>query len=275
VTTPLAPELQAGLGAAARAGNVVLEHYRRFTAIPDARADISTQADRDSQEIILKLLHGRFPADSLCAEERTPSLALAPAGAPRTWIIDPIDGTRGFAKKNGEFSVMIALLAEGRIQIGVVFEPVAARLTYAVRGGGCWRKDQEDGMPQPCRVRAVQTLSQAVLTQSHTHSPGRQTRLASALAPARIQETYSAGLKLALVARGEAELYLNTYENFHDGDIAAGHLLVEEAGGQVTGLHGEPIRYGEASGQRSGLLASNGSLHRQALEVIRAADPAQ
>ena len=62
MTTPLAPELQAALDAAARAGDVVLAHYRRFSAIPDARADISTQADRDSQETILKLLHGRFPA---------------------------------------------------------------------------------------------------------------------------------------------------------------------------------------------------------------------
>jgi 3'(2'), 5'-bisphosphate nucleotidase len=272
MTTPLAPEMQAALDAAARAGEVVLAHYHTFSAIPDARSDISTQADRDSQETILKLLHGRFPADSLCAEERTPSLALAPAGAPRTWIVDPIDGTRGFAKKNGEFSVMIALLAEERIQLGVVLEPATARLTYALRGGGCWRKDQADATPRPCRVRAVIALSEAVLAQSHTHSPGRQTRLASAIAPAHIRETYSAGVKLALVARGEADLYLNTYEKFHDWDIGAGHILVEEAGGQVTGLHGEPIQYSEGSGQRSGLLASNGRLHARTLEVIRAAE---
>jgi 3'(2'), 5'-bisphosphate nucleotidase len=112
-------------------------------------------------------------------------------------------------------------------------------------------------------------LAEAVLTQSHSRKPGRQLSLVQALNPEKVIETYSAGIKLAQVARGEADLYLNTYLHFHDWDICAGQILVEEAGGIVTGLAGEPILYGvNQAGQRSGLLASNGRLHQTALESI-------
>jgi len=265
----LEPELIVALEAARRAGAVVMEHYQAFTAIPDARADITTQADRDSQEIILRCLHDAFPDDGLIAEERTPALALAPSRSARRWIVDPIDGTRGFARKNGEFSVMIALMEADCILLGVVLEPVTDRVTFATRGHGCWWHDGATGAPTRCRVRAVDRLSEAVLTQSHSRSPSRQATLAAALAPARKIETYSAGLKLALVARGEADVYLNTYDTINDWDICAGQILVEEAGGRVTDWSGEPIRYGAAAGVRKGLLASNGALHDPALKVMR------
>src|SRR2546423_7512904 len=105
---PYERELQAALEAARRAGARILEHYEPFEKAPDARADISTIADREAQEIILKHLHETFPADALCAEEKTPSLEGVVTTGPRQWVVDPIDGTRGFARKNGEFSVMIA-----------------------------------------------------------------------------------------------------------------------------------------------------------------------
>ena len=86
----------------------------------------------------------------------------------------------------------------------------------------------------------------------------------------RVIETYSAGIKLAQVARGEADIYLNTYDAAHDWDICAGHLLVTEAGGKVTTLKGEELHYGRAgAGQRGGLLASNGRLHDAALAVLK------
>jgi 3'-phosphoadenosine 5'-phosphosulfate (PAPS) 3'-phosphatase len=86
-------------------------------------------------------------------------------------------------------------------------------------------------------------------------------------------ETYSAGIKLALVAGGEADIYVNDYREFHDWDIAAGQILVEEASGRVTGLAGEALRYGlEGAWQRQGLLASNGVLHEAALCSLAAGD---
>jgi 3'(2'), 5'-bisphosphate nucleotidase len=92
-----------------------------------------------------------------------------------------------------------------------------------------------------------------------------------ALEPAKVLETYSAGIKLALVARGEADLYLNSYDAFHDWDICAGHILVTEARGVVTGTHGEELHYGlPGAWQRQGLLASNGLVHEQAMRKLKA-----
>jgi 3'(2'), 5'-bisphosphate nucleotidase len=263
-------ELEAALRAADLAGRAVLEQYTRFQVIPDAPANITTDVDRQAQEILLEHLHRAFPADALCAEEATPTLEGAARTGSRLWIIDPIDGTRGFARKNGEFSIMVGFVENGRIGLGVVLEPAKARLTYASRGAGCWRRDGA-GAPARCRVSTVANLNESTLTQSHSKNPSVPSRPVKALGPARVVETYSAGIKLALVARGEADLYLNTYEAFHDWDICAGHIMVEEAGGTVTGLGGEELRYGlPGAWQRHGLLATNGRIHAAAVAALKA-----
>jgi 3'(2'), 5'-bisphosphate nucleotidase len=257
-------ELDAALAAVRLAGALIRQAYSAFTAIPDARADITTDADRAAQEATLGELHRRFPTDALCAEEQTPTLAAASHEGPRLWVVDPIDGTRGFAQKNGEFSVMVGFVDRGRVAVGVVYEPAHSRLTRAVREGGCWREDGPAPAVQ-CRVSSTADLAAATLTQSRS-KPGVISRQVQALHPAKVIETHSAGIKLALVARGEADLYVNHYPEFHDWDICAGHILVEEAGGKVTGLLGEAIGYGSPGAwQRSRLLASNGVLHAAAL----------
>jgi 3'(2'), 5'-bisphosphate nucleotidase len=262
-------ELEEALAAAEQAGDHLLEEYQKFQAIPNAPATITTDADRQSQEIILQHLRKAFPADSLCAEEETATLQVACATGPRLWIVDPIDGTRGFARKNGEFSVMVAFVDQGELATGVVLEPARGRLTYAVRHGGCWRCDGKGATPSRCQVRAVRELDRATLTQSHSKVPGFRSPWVEALDPAAVVESYSAGIKLALVARREADLYLNTYDAFHDWDVAAGHILVSEAGGKVTGLKGQELRYGlPGAWQKNGLLATNGLLHEAALKRL-------
>src|SRR5260370_33624284 len=101
-------------------------------------------------------------------------------------------------------------------------------------------------------------MSDATLTTSRSKNFSVQTRPDRVLRPTRVTETYSAGIKLALVARGEADVYVNTYAAFHDWDICAGQILVEEAGGKVTGLAGEPLRYGQPGAwQRDGPLGAH------------------
>ena len=264
---PHEQELQAALDAARLAGRRISEIYATFTAIPDAQVNITTQADYDSQELILQALSTRFPADGFVAEEKTPTLATLARDGSRRWVIDPIDGTRGFAQKSDEFSVMIGLVEGADVVVGVVLEPAKARITYATRGGGCWRLDGQ-GTPLPCTVTRNADLNAIVLTQSHS-KPGVITRQVQALSPRTIRETHSAGVKLALVARGEVDLYVNHYPNFHDWDICAGHVLVEEAAGRVTTMRGQPIRYGSSNAdQRLGLMASNGVLHEGVLEKL-------
>jgi 3'(2'), 5'-bisphosphate nucleotidase len=264
-------ELASALEAAARAGTYLMEAYARFEVIPDAPADITTDADRQAQDIIMRYLRSAHPEDAVCAEEATAISAGIEATGARLWIVDPIDGTRGFARKNGEFSVMIAFAERGQLGAGVVFQPAAARLTYASVGAGCWRRDGGAEAVR-CRVTDVAELTQSTLTQSRSRTPGKKSRWVESLQPARVVESYSAGIKLALVARGEADVYLNTYDAFHDWDIAAGHVLVSEAGGRVSGTGGEELAYGlPGAWQKHGLLATNARLHDAALERIRAA----
>jgi 3'(2'), 5'-bisphosphate nucleotidase len=128
-------------------------------------------------------------------------------------------------------------------------------------------------MPVACFVTKTESLTDAVLVQSHARK-GETPWPVTALKPRKVVETYSAGVKLAMVARGEADLYVNTYANFSDWDICAGDLLVTEAGGTVTEIAGTPIHYGTSgNAQRGGLLATNGRLHAAAVAGLRGFQP--
>jgi 3'(2'), 5'-bisphosphate nucleotidase len=261
-------ELTAAREAASRASEYLRTEYEKFVAIPDAPVTISTHADKASQELILGFLHERFPADALCAEESTPAFDAVPKTGRRAWVVDPIDGTRGFAKKVGQFSVMIGLLVDGEPVVGVVAEPVQHRFTFATIGGGCWTHTN-DAEPTRCRVSA-RGFADLVLAQSWLKT-GMSPKPVRALEPVRVIETYSGGVKLALVARGEADAYANVYETFCDWDICAGQLLVTEAGGAVTTLGGDAITYqGEGFRQKRGLLATNGVIPAEAIMRLAA-----
>jgi 3'(2'), 5'-bisphosphate nucleotidase len=265
-----AKELDVALEAAAKAAAYLRGAYEAFTPIPNATASISTDADRTSQDLILSHLTAAFPDDAFAAEEGTTAPAPTDRDGARLWVVDPIDGTRGFAMKNGEFSVMIGLVVRGRVVVGVVSEPASGRVTYARFGHGCWVRDG-DALPTACHVTHTTKLTDAVLVQSHAKK-GETPWPVAALKPRKVVETYSAGVKLAMVARGEADVYVNTYTNFSDWDICAGDLLVTEAGGQVTEIAGTPVRYGTpGNAQRGRLLATNGFLHDAAVAQLKKA----
>jgi 3'(2'), 5'-bisphosphate nucleotidase len=264
---PWDKELNVALQVAEEVAERIRQEYQAFVAIPDAPADISTPVDRLAQELILERLHHHFPQDALCAEENIQGFEAVARHGVRTWVVDPIDGTRGFARKNGQFSVMIGLLFEGAPVVGVVAEPASHRITFARQGGGCWTY-VGDATATRCQV-SRRTIDECILVQSWSR-PGSISRAATLLEPKHVQQTYSGGVKLACVARGEADVYANTYETFHDWDICAGHLLVTEAGGCVSDLFGQPIVYQAADfAQRRGLLATNGLCHAQALQRLQ------
>jgi 3'(2'), 5'-bisphosphate nucleotidase len=261
-------ELAAAREAAARASAFLKTEYEAFAAIPDAPVSISTHADKASQELILAFLHDRFPGDALCAEENTPAFDAVPKRGRRAWVVDPIDGTRGFARKTGQFSAMIGLLVDGQPVVGVVAEPAQDRITFASVGGGCW---SQVGSGEPVRCRVSRGTFPAITLIQSWSKTGMSPRPVQALQPARVIETYSGGVKLAAVARGEADVYANTYETFYDWDICAGQLLVTEAGGLVTDLAGKPITYqNENFAQSRGLLATNGLIHAEAIQRLAA-----
>jgi len=169
---------------------------------------------------------------------------------------------------------MVALVEQEQIALGVVSEPAKERLTYAVRGGGCWKRDGapngEPGWvsarsePTLCRVSACSELAGATLVQSHSRNPGQPSPQMKALQPARVVENLLRRDQ-ARYGRPEARLTSTSTPTTPStiGDICAGHILVDEAGGRVTGLGGQELRYGlPGAWQRHGLLASNGKTSR-------------
>lgn len=261
-------ELAVALEAAEKAAVFLRGAYAAFTPIPDAPASISTEADRMSQELILGHLIAAFPDDAFCGEEGTPALAGVKNHGPRLWVVDPIDGTKGFVTKNGEFSVMIGLVVNDRVVVGVVQEPAFDRVTYARFAHGCWARTGT-AMPVACFVTKTPDLTETTLVQSHARK-GETPWPVTALKPRTVVETYSAGVKMAMVARGEVDLYVNTYANFSDWDICAGDVLVGEAGGSATEIAGTPLKYGTAGySQTGGLLATNGRIHAAAAAGLR------
>jgi 3'(2'), 5'-bisphosphate nucleotidase len=268
---PDARDLAVCLDITRQAGQEVLRRYISFERIEDAPADISTDADRASQELILRGLHAAFPTDQLCGEESTPTLdEVRSLTGRRLWIVDPIDGTRGFARKNDEFSIMVGLVEAGRVVLGAVFEPAIDRMTYASLGTGCFVVERGSS-PRQVHVTATSELAQSVMSISRSQKDEGKRRLLDAFGAKDAVSTYSAGIKLAQVARGETDLYLGDYLTLKDWDVCAGHILVEEAGGCVTSVDGEPIRY-EGTGRslrNRGVLATNRRVHDACLAVLR------
>lgn len=262
-----AAELEAAREAAARAGCEIMALYASFEAIADAPAEISTEADRRSQEVILQYLSERFPQDAFCAEEDSLTLKGLKREAPRLWIIDPIDGSRGFAKKLGEFSVMIGLVERYQVRLGVVLEPARSRCTFAVKNEGCWRQDGDEPM-YSCQVSPISQWHQATMVRSHSE---KKNTSPSTTSLKNQVYTYSAGVKMAMVARGEVDLYISSYTGFNSWDVCAGQILVEQAGGRATDARGEAIAYRQdGTGKIHGTVATNGLLQEHALNCVRA-----
>ncbi len=267
--------LEVALEVANETAEIILAEYKKFVAIENAPSSITTHVDHLAQENLLKRISAYFPNDGYCAEEKTPTLALLTeerkkrAETPkRIWIIDPIDGTRGFATKNDQFSIMIGLFEDNKIVLGVVVEPVRMRRTFAISEEGCWKQDGSEP-PTRCSVSQVKSLKEATLVQSLSKTPF-ETPIAKLIQPKKTIGTHSAGIKLALVARGEADIYVNNYQRFYDWDISAGHCLVIEAGGIATELSGKELQYQkEDFSQIGGIFATNPELHPQAKSAIQ------
>ncbi|HVS04151.1 MAG TPA: inositol monophosphatase family protein [Thermoanaerobaculia bacterium] len=263
-------ELDLALDLALTAGEEALRLYAELPEIPDAPADITTAADHAVQDLLVGRLLRELPDDGILAEEASRVALPPPAERRRHWTIDPIDGTRGFARKNGEFAIQLALVDGASPVVAVVYEPAARRLTWAARGEGCWARLPGSSGPTHCRVSVAQRPG--ALAVSRSRRSREIAALLTAFGAQRAAVTYSAGIKLALVARGEVDLYLGDYLGLKDWDVAPGHLLVEEAGGRVSDVDGAAIRYdGSARSLRGrGLLASNGTVHPGALAALGA-----
>jgi 3'(2'), 5'-bisphosphate nucleotidase len=241
-------ELLEGLAALARqAGAVVMEVYATDFAVR-GKGDASpvTEADEQAEAVILAGLAALAPDIPVVAEESAAAGRTPDVSGGRFWLVDPLDGTREFIHRNGEFTVNIALIVQGAPVLGVVFAPAVeganGRMFAGAVGLGAWVDDAQGRRAIHARAVPAEGLT-VVASRSH----GDASALDAFLAGRRVARLTNAGssLKLCLIAEGAADLYPR-HGRTMEWDIAAGHAVLAAAGGQVWAIDGSaPLAYGK------------------------------
>ncbi|MGH7318789.1 MAG: 3'(2'),5'-bisphosphate nucleotidase CysQ [Candidatus Rokuibacteriota bacterium] len=218
-----------------------MQHYAE-PAVALTKADGSplTRADRAAHRVITEGLAGLDPATPIVSEEgRVPDYA-ARRDWRRFWLVDPLDGTKEFLQRNGEFTVNIALIEDGEPVLGVVLTPALDLLYWACRGTGAWK---QAGAAPATRIFSRERSPGAPLTvvESRSHpSPELEDYLRTLPVGQRI--AVGSSLKFCWVAEGRADVYPRLGPTM-EWDTAAAQCIVEQAGGQVTTLTQEPLQY--------------------------------
>lgn len=179
------------------------------------------------------------------------------------WIIDPLDGTRDFIDRTGEYAVHIALVNEGRPVLAVVACPEAEKVYYATLGGGAF-VETRSGEHMPLKVSERNTIEDLTIVVSRIHRGERFKALLQQLPCQKQHCVGSVGCKIATIVEQQADVYISLSGNSapKDWDLAAPELILTEAGGQFTHFDGTPLKYNQGDvNQWGGLLASNGHCH--------------
>ena len=240
----LVAELAAATAVARAAADLVMAVYAHDFAVQWKRPqDPVTQADQRANALILSRLHDEFPADAICAEEcAEQDSARAASRGGRCWFVDPLDGTREFVRKSGEFCVMVGLAVAGRPVLGVVVAPAWGRAFAGVVGEGAYEL-MADGSRRPLLVRAPPSPAAARIVLSRLHRNSQVDAAAAHLGARSIAQCGSTGLKFLLVAAGQADLYLHTGPGPKLWDGCAPEAIALAAGAQVTDAQGRLLRY--------------------------------
>jgi 3'(2'), 5'-bisphosphate nucleotidase len=258
-------ELEAARELARDAGRILLEFFAKDTEVRwKGHDDPVTAADQAANDMLARELSRRFPGDAVLTEELPDDLARLKKD--RVWTVDPMDGTKQFIERVGEFAVMIGLAIEGEAKLGVVYNPSGDRLYYASPGAGAFV--EEKWSTKRLRVAPVGDPSQMVMAMSRSHPSRKVKSIGDELGVTKYIQHGSVGLKFGLIAEGRAHLYINTTSATSQWDTCAPEAILREAGGVVTDCYGEALIYNRPEIRNSrGILASNGTIHDRALEV--------
>lgn len=246
--------------AARAAGRLLKEHVGGTREISyKGEIDLVTEMDRLSERTIVLALREAFPGHGILAEEE----ARIENGSGYLWIVDPLDGTTNYAHGYPNFAVSIGLEREGALAAGVVYDPLRDELFTAVAGGGAHLNGR------PIRVSANDALIRSLLATGFPYDRARSSENnlnyfnALIMAAQEVRRSGSAALDLCSVAAGRLDGYWEL--KLKPWDVAAGALIVLEAGGTVSDLSG--VRFGIHDRE---IVASNGRVHGQMLEVMHA-----
>ena len=244
------PDLAALIGPARElahgAGQLALRFFREARVTVDYKSDRSpvTEADRAAHEHIVAGLERLTPAIPVISEESGDDLRCRRRlDWPWHWLVDPLDGTRGFIRANPEFTVNVALIQADRPVLGVVYAPAKGEMYFAQKGGGAFFCREGSADAERTGVRRPPSSRLRVLcSRSHAASAVElYDRYVGAMDEAQ-QRAMSSSLKFCLIARGEADVYPRMRPT-SEWDTAAGQAVLECAGGAVIDLQGQPLRY--------------------------------
>ncbi len=232
--------VEAVVDLARQAARGILEIYETDFGV-ESKADHSplTEADLASNRIITRGLARMNPAIPLLSEESAHLPFATRRTWPRYWLVDPLDGTREFVKRNGEFTVNIALVEGHRPALGVVLVPVSGVYYYAARDAGAF-KVEAGGTARPIQVRAL-PLDCPTVVGSRSHANAQTRAFIERLGEVRIMAMGSS-LKMCLVAEGSADIYPR-FGPTSEWDTAAAQCIVEQAGGRLTDTKLAPLEY--------------------------------
>lgn len=263
MTTTSGPELDAVARIARRAGAAAMEHYGTADAETKAGGSPVTAADHAANRVIVDSLRREFPGDAILSEESVDTAARLDAR--RVWIVDPLDGTKEFLGQNGEFAIMIGLVAERRPVLGVVYMPDGDRTYTAAAGEGAWI---EAGGERRRLERAV-AEGPPRMVGSRSHPDPLIRRMQEALGVVDVRPSGSVGVKCALIAEGERDLYVHPVPYLKEWDTCAPEVILREAGGTVTDCNGDPLRYNKADPrQPHGIVACAPGLYDRVIGTI-------
>lgn len=237
--------------AAARAADALRRHYASPATLQVSQKSDDTPvtaADLAAHDAIAAVFAEATPGIPLVSEEDLGTAGDRVRQAERFWLVDPLDGTREFIARTGEFSVNVALIESGEVTVGVLALPIRAQLAVGWRDGGAWLHE-DDGAPRRIRTRKLADPATPTITLSRFHHAGDLDALLARL-PGHQPLVRGAGLKWLALANGEADLYPRLNTRMCEWDIAAGHLLLEEAGGRFCDGRGQPFRYAERADWR-------------------------
>ena len=258
--------LKLAVAAAKKAGAIQRRHLGKLSGYRlKGVANLVTEVDVLCEEAVIGTIRRRFPDHSFLAEERGEDRA---ADSDLVWVIDPLDGTTNYAHSYPLFCVSIGLAVKGRIEVGVVLDPIHRELFTAVRGRGAFINGK------PIRVSRVARLEDSMLCTGFSYDRGdRLRRSLEAFIrllpyPQAIRRDGCAALDICYVACGRYDGFWEHHLN--PWDVAAGTLILEEAGGRVSDLSGRPITINEKI-----FFGSNGRIHQEVVSALAGDAPSQ
>jgi len=252
--------LEAATEAAEIGGKILLASRGKIHAREKNRFDLVTDADLACQHAIQESLRNRFADHHFIMEEADEKEARGHTGRP-TWIIDPIDGTTNYVHDLPGYCISIGLLVDAQLLVGVVHDPWRRELFQATSGRGAWLSGQK------LQVSSIERLEQALLATEAPYSTNDRIQTFSswqwlALKAQGIRQLGATALDLAYIAAGRLDGFWGTHDN-HAWDLAAGAVLIREAGGKISNLDGS-----ELDPFTPDLLATNGRIHLELQEAL-------